>query len=98
MLVTIPLAATTIRVITEMITEFQTTEAASTWLEGSAYDLHGVDAHGDEVTILIAGPGEPPQTSDLVSALEEVSGRKLFLNLELVPVQERRLEVVPVDD
>jgi hypothetical protein len=67
-------------------------------LEGSAYDLHGADAHGDEVMIVIAGRGEPPPTSDLVSALGEVSGRKLFLNLELVPIQEQRLEVVPVDD
>ena len=97
LLVTIPLAATSIRVISEALTESQTTEAANTWLEGSAYDLHSVKAHGDEVTILIGGPGEPPPTSDLVSALEEVSGRKLFLNLELVPVQERRLEVVPLD-
>lgn len=48
--------------------------------------------------IVIAGRGEPPPTSDLVSALGEVSGRKLFLNLELVPIQEQRLEVVPVDD
>jgi len=96
-LVTIPLAATSNRVISEMIAESQTKEAASTWLEGSVYDLHDVDAHGDEVTILIGGTGEPPSTLDLVSALEEVSGRKLFLTLELVPMQERRLEVVPVD-
>lgn len=97
-LVMIPLTATSIRVFIEEITEVQTSEAVSTWLEGSAYDLHGVDAHGDEVRLVIAGPGEPPPTSDLVSALEEVSGRKLFLNLVLVPAQERRLEVVPVDD
>jgi uncharacterized membrane protein len=43
-LVMIPLTATTYQVFIEMTTESQTTEAASTWLEGSTYDLHGAAA------------------------------------------------------
>jgi len=94
-LVFIPLAATSIQVVSESITEFQTTEAASAWLEGSGYGLFGVEVHGDEVTIIIVGQGDLPPMSNLVSALEEISRRNMFLNLQIVPVQEQRLEVVP---
>lgn len=97
-LVTVPLAATSTRVVRELITEHQTTRAASKWLEGSTFELHDVNSHGDEVTILIGGTGEPPQAEDLVSAMAEISDRRLYLNLELVPIQERQLEVVPFDE
>jgi len=97
-LVIVPLAATSTQVISETIAETQATEAASTWLEGSTYALHSVDAHGDEVTVIVGGTGEPPSTADLLAIFKEKSSQKLYLNLELVPIQEQRLEVVPADE
>lgn len=98
LLISIPLLSTSLRVAKEAKVEILTAKTAEEWIEGSDYELREVRVRRDEVDILIAGEGVPPSSAELVFVLEEKYSEPIFINLEIVPLQDKRLEVVPSDE
>jgi len=95
LLVSVPLSASTLKVTRETITEFHTSRIAKEWVKGSAYEVRSVDARDNEVRVLIAGEGEPPTIPELVSALQDDVRYQVVLDLEIVPIENERREIVP---
>lgn len=95
LLISIPLAATSLKVAEESITEFRTTQIAQGWVAQSEFELRSVDARNDEVTVLIAGAGTPPASTEFVSELQNNLGHQVTLNLNFVPTENERLEIIP---
>jgi uncharacterized hydrophobic protein (TIGR00271 family) len=95
LLISLSLASTSIRLTGETRTEYWTTRTAREWLQQSGYEPISVDAHGREVNLVIAGEGDLPPRSDLVSVIESRTGRLGVVNLVILPVQNERLEVEP---
>ena len=66
LIIAIPLAATSIQVGRESITENVTRRLAQEWIGDTAYSVARVDAIGDQVTLVIHGAGELPDRSALL--------------------------------
>jgi len=98
LLISIPLAATSLKVARETITEYQTVRIAQRWVAQSGYEVRGVDARDGEVIVLIAGKGASPESSELVSALEDSLRYPVVLDLQIVPIENERLEIIPIDE
>jgi len=98
LLVSIPLGLTSGRVARETITVSRTARIAQEWVAQSEYEVRKVEARDDEVTVLIAGKGSPPATSELVSELESALRNQVILDLEIIPIENERLEIIPVDE
>ena len=86
-LVMMPLLATGQKITREAITEIQSQRAAAAWVEDTDFTVRLVQATGDSVYIAIIGHGEPPEFTDLVTAVQESVGRPVTVNLEIVPSQ-----------
>jgi uncharacterized hydrophobic protein (TIGR00271 family) len=80
--VTIPLAATTIKVTNESIAEYQARRFAQQWLAESGFELNQVKADGNQITIIINGSGEPPPLPSLGKKLDPHQ-----VELKIVPSQ-----------
>jgi uncharacterized hydrophobic protein (TIGR00271 family) len=98
LLISIPLAATSLKVARETITEYQTVRIAQRWVAQSGYEVRGVDARDGEVVVLIAGKGALPASTELVSALEDSLRYPVVLDLQIVPIENERLEIIPIDE
>ena len=98
LLVSIPLAATSLKVARETITEYRTVRIAQEWVARSEYEVRNIDARDDVVKLQIVGQGVPPIISDLVLALQDNLSYQIVLDLEIVPVDNERMDVVPVDE
>jgi uncharacterized hydrophobic protein (TIGR00271 family) len=95
LLVSVPLAATTIRVSGEVLTEYRIVQPVKEWLAQSDYEPERVTTRGDVVRLVIVGEGDLPPLSDLESAIESRTRRAGVVELVIVPVQRERLEVEP---
>jgi len=98
LLVSVPLAITTATVARETLTEFQVAEIARSWASESEYEVRRVDVKGDVVSVQIAGEGDPPQTTDLASAVQEKVRQPVTREVESDKVYVERVDVVPTDD
>jgi uncharacterized membrane protein len=96
-LVSLPLLATSLRVAQEAAVEAQTSTTITEWIDGSEYELRKVRVQGDEVEILIAGEGDPPPYEELIASLQEKYRAKTIVNLDMILLQDRVLEIVPVE-
>jgi uncharacterized hydrophobic protein (TIGR00271 family) len=95
LLVSLPLAATTIRVSRETLAEFRIAQSVREWLAQTDYELEGVTAHGDVVRLVIIGEGDLPPLSDLESEVERRTPREAAIDLVIVPVKRERLAIEP---
>ena len=57
-----------------------------------------VDANDDVVSVQIAGEGDPPETTDLVSAVQDKVSRPVTLEVESDRVDIERVDVLPKDE
>jgi uncharacterized hydrophobic protein (TIGR00271 family) len=96
-IVSVPLAATSVRVATDSWTQLRTAQVAQAWLEGTEYELRNVRVGGSEVTVLIAGEGEAPPIDRLKSSLEEGTSQSGTVVLEIVPIEIEQIGVNLVD-
>ena len=87
LLVAIPLLLTGQRVSRNARTEIQTQQAAEIWAANSDFEVEGVRSNDDSVYIVVAGHGDIPPFSDLVTAVEDLVGRSLNIELEAIPSQ-----------
>ena len=93
LLVSLPLAATSIRVTRDTLIEYWTVQAAKEWLQQTGYEPESVDAHGSEVRLAIVGEGDLPPSSDFVTALQSQTDRVGVVNLNIIPIHHEQLEV-----
>lgn len=89
-LVAIPLGATSVRVYEEGITERATRKLAAVWIAETDYTISDIDAHSDQVTLIIHGYGERPLLADLGPQVDELLARRVNMELIVVP-SEREL-------
>jgi hypothetical protein len=97
-LVSLPLAATSIRVSRETLTEHQTVQTVKNWLAQTDYEPEKVTARGDVVRLVIVGEGDLPPLSDLEYEIERQTRRAGVVDLVIVPVQRERLELEPYQE
>lgn len=94
LLVTIPLAATSVRVARESWTQLRVTQGVTIWLEDSMYEVRGVDVDGPDVSVTIAGEGETPPLSELKAiAVEGTANGSGVLELLIVPIEIEQIEM-----
>jgi len=98
LLVSIPLAISSSRVARETLTEHQVAQIARSWVSESEYEVSRVDAKDDVVSVQIAGEGDPPETADLVSAVQDKVSRPVTLEVESDRVDIERVDVLPKDE
>ncbi len=72
--VAVPLSITSIHAAKDAQRTSAITRATLGWLEGSGLDLLDIRRSGHALTVDVAGPGQPPKTDDLVSALTPILG------------------------
>ena len=94
-IVAIPLAATSIQVARESLTESATRRLAQDWVGETDYEVSRVDANGNQVNVVINGSGDPPLLSELGTSVGAALNRLVDLKLTIVPSQEEFYEAVP---
>jgi uncharacterized hydrophobic protein (TIGR00271 family) len=94
-IVAIPLAATSIQVARESLTESATRRLAQDWVGETDYEVSRVDANGNQVNLIINGSGDPPLLSELGTSVGAALNRLVDLKLTIVPSQEEYYEAVP---
>jgi uncharacterized hydrophobic protein (TIGR00271 family) len=85
MIVSVPLALTSMNIVSSNIIKSRVNEASADWLEGTDFRVVSVQTErSGEVDLVIIGQGEPPHVPDLEAAL---AGRLLdrTLRLEVLP-------------
>ena len=83
-IVAVPLAVTSLQVITGHAAESGVAEQTKAWLEGSDYRFVSVTTDRDSVNVVVAGGGKLPAKETLVSSLEgNTYGRAV--HVEAVP-------------
>ncbi len=95
MIVAIPLAVTSIRVLQESLIELTTKRLAQEWVAQTDYEVTRVDANGNQIDLIINGSGEPPSLPELGSRLENSLNRLIRLNLTVVPTEKEIYDIVP---
>jgi uncharacterized hydrophobic protein (TIGR00271 family) len=95
LLVSLPLATSTVRLARETRAEQRIMQTAREWLRPSDYVLQSIDSHGDVVRLAVLGEGELPSLSDFESALEHQASRSGVVDLVIDTIQRERLEVEP---
>ncbi len=98
LLISVPLAATGYAVAKKSVAEFRTLTASEEWLSQTEYEVQNIELNDDEITVWIVGYGSLPDTSGLVSDLQEQIGREVVFNLEIIQAQDVQLELVPPDE
>jgi uncharacterized hydrophobic protein (TIGR00271 family) len=83
--VAVPLGATSLRVTQQSRDQIRAERTAQTWANGVGFHVRTVDVAGDEVSVTIAGPGEPPAVATLAAALDDALGRRVAVSLESTP-------------
>lgn len=82
-IITIPLAATSIRLWQESMAEMRVEEASVAWLEGTQLEVTKVTANGSDVEVAVSGLGEPPPISELDIELPKVLGSETVITYKL---------------
>jgi len=88
LLVTVPLGATGGRIADEARAEGVSKAVAVHWVTGTDYEVQGVNAQQDDVTIVIVGHGPQPPFSDLVTGLQTGLQRHVKVTLKTVPAEK----------
>jgi uncharacterized hydrophobic protein (TIGR00271 family) len=84
-LVTVPLGATSLRVYEDSQTERAAMTLAEDWIEETGYTINRVDAHGNQVTIVISGSGDRLPLADLGPLLDDTLDEEVDMELIVVP-------------
>jgi hypothetical protein len=63
------------------------------WLQQSDYELESIEANGSVVKLAIFGEGDPPVLAELESALESRTPLAGVVDLVIIPVQRKRLQI-----
>jgi uncharacterized hydrophobic protein (TIGR00271 family) len=87
-LVTVPLWITSMRISEEARTEGVTKAVALRWAAGTGYEVRSVNAHGDDITVLITGFGTLPVFDNLESELRAALQRPVIVILDVVPAEK----------
>ena len=66
----VPLVAHSVNVASNFRVESDAQQAASTWVDGTGYQLASVTTKGDLVTVVITGQGKVPDEAALAAALD----------------------------
>ena len=99
LIVAIPLAATSTQVARESMAELQANRFTKQWLDDTTFDVNRIDAHGDEIEIIISGVGEPPPLPELAAELQASLSPDIEVRLKVVPSQILLFpEVAPAPD
>ena len=93
LLVTIPLAATSVKVATDAWTQLRTTQVVNAWLEGSDYELTGVSIGENGVKAVVAGEGETPPLAELKADLRAETNSPGVVELMIVPIKIEQIEI-----
>ncbi len=93
LLVTIPLAATSVRVARDSWTQLRTAQVVDAWLEGSQYELQKVSVGEQNTSVLIAGEGEPPPLDELEADLQAEAPGAGVVELLILPIEVEHLEL-----
>jgi uncharacterized hydrophobic protein (TIGR00271 family) len=88
LLVTVPLGATGGRIADEARAEGVSKTVAVHWVTGTDYEVQGVNAQQDDVTIVIVGHGPQPPFADLVTGLQTGLQRHVKVTLKTVPAEK----------
>ncbi len=87
LVVTIPLAATSITLSNETMAELQTQHYVQQWLAETQLELTSVHANGNQIEVIIHGVGEPPPPTDLDPDLSSALGPQAQGIIKIVPSQ-----------
>ena len=94
-IVAIPLAATSFRVLQESLTELATRQLAQEWVDQTDYEVSRVEADGNRVNLVINGSGDLPPLPELGTSLATTLDRLVQLKLTIVPTEKELYEVGP---
>jgi uncharacterized hydrophobic protein (TIGR00271 family) len=83
--VSVPLAASGLRVGVEARSEQQAAAAASSWASSVGFTLRTVVVDGDQVRVTVTGPGINPPVASLQAAMSAALGRSVGVQLETIP-------------
>jgi hypothetical protein len=95
--VAIPLAGTSFNLFRESLVQATTSRLAQEWIDQTGYEVTRVEAHGNQIDLIINGSGEPPALSKPGTMIEEelVFNRLIRLKSIAVPAEEEFYEVLP---
>jgi len=88
LIITVPLATTSIRVFSEGTAERTTRRLAQEWIADGGYEINEIDADGNQVTLIIRGSGERGELSELGSRLGDSLDRPVEMKLIVVPSEQ----------
>ncbi|MGD2077000.1 MAG: DUF389 domain-containing protein [Chloroflexota bacterium] len=89
LIITIPLTVTGRRVINQLQNQVMVRQAADEWLAGTDFEVRSVQIVGNNASLIISGPGEPPPFEALIAAVEEAVGQPLSVELESLASQKQ---------
>ena len=89
-LVSLPLIATGVRLSRDAEVQQHARQAAEEWLAGTDFTVRAVQVNGQEVDLVISGPGEPPSFAALVAGIARANGAPYVVELEVVPSSKQR--------
>jgi uncharacterized hydrophobic protein (TIGR00271 family) len=95
LLVSVPLAVTSVRFSRETLAEYRTVQIVEEWLAQSGYEPRSVTANSDVVRLAIVGEGDLPPLSDLKFEIERQTRSPGIIELLIVPVQKELIEINP---
>ncbi|MCB0167422.1 MAG: DUF389 domain-containing protein [Anaerolineae bacterium] len=84
LLVAIPLAATGFKVARDSLAQVQVKNVTENWIGNTEFNLRGLRVNGSNVELLITGPEELPDFSELVTNLEAIFDHPVEVNVEVV--------------
>lgn len=87
LIVAIPLAATSIQVSLETLTELQTRQYTRQWLAGTDFEITRIDAKDNQIEVVINGFGDPPPLTDLGTDIQANLDPDTIVTLRIVPSQ-----------
>jgi len=88
-LVAVPLTLSGTRMVRDVQSQLLVRASANEWLAGSDFELRSVTVVGNEASLIISGPGEPPPFEALVSSLEQAVDNPLTVVLESLGSQRQ---------
>ncbi len=87
-IVIIPLAYTSNRVANEALAEMHGKHLVRDWLKQSGLELNRIEAHGDEIEMLLSGDGDVPPLAELGERVRKVLDRQVTIKVIVVPTRE----------
>ncbi|MCB0166267.1 MAG: DUF389 domain-containing protein [Anaerolineae bacterium] len=87
LLVSFPLAATSIRVGVDSLNELRTQQFAQNWLAQTDFELTKVNADGNEIELIISGSGDLPPLPELGEDLEAIMNSDIQLELRVLSAE-----------